>query len=106
MKNRIKGIFEETLKNGGYTEKVNGRYIIGLKNGYAKKISSTDYNQFYNTIDKLEKEHISYGTWQHEGYIYIDENVQVNDLKKAVKIGKKNRQLAIYDIVKNEEIKL
>lgn len=106
MKNRINGIYEETLKNGGYTESVNGRYVVGLKNGYAKKIASADYNQFYNIINKLEEEKVSYGTWYNENSIYIDENVQVNDLKKAVKIGKKNRQLAIYDIVKNEEIKL
>lgn len=106
MKNTINGIYEETLKNGGYTKKVNGRYIIGLENGYSRKIEATGYNQFYNTINKLEKENVSYGTWYNDGYIYIDENVQVNSLKKAVKIGKKQKQIAIFDITSNKEIKL
>lgn len=47
------------------------------------------------------------GSWiSDDGYLYIDIAKNVQDLRDAIRIGMLNDQLAIYDIIKDKEIKL
>jgi len=46
------------------------------------------------------------GSWVHNGEIYLDISVNVGDLKEALFLGKKYKQLAIWDCENKCEIKL
>ena len=57
-------------------------------------------------ISRFINSGITFGTWLHDKKIYIDKNIQVNDLEEAIKIGRENHQLAIYDYKEHKEITL
>lgn len=101
----IKKIMEETLKNGGCTPTVQGRYIVGLEED-GEIFNMEDASSIKKCIARFINSGISFGTWLHDKKIYIDKNIQVDDLEEAIKIGRENHQIAIYDYKKNKEIAL
>ena len=109
---KIETIKNELLKNGGLTlteelqkaTQKNGFYVSKI--GYEKII----------TIEELQKELDNYkskllknefiGLWIDNNKIYIDIIKHYKDKKQALKMGIKNKQIAIYDITNNKSIYL
>jgi hypothetical protein len=54
---------------------------------------------------KLRKDQY-YGVWLDKGKVYFDVSVNLQDLNQSLKIAKVKNQKAIYDLNKNEEIRL
>jgi hypothetical protein len=46
------------------------------------------------------------GAWLDKGLLYLDVTVVVPELAAAIELGKANRQLAIYDLTNDRELRL
>lgn len=57
-------------------------------------------------IKKSNKKRVFVGVWFYNGIWYLDTSRNIKDYKKAVKFGESQKQIAIYDLEKNESIKL
>ena len=100
-------IMENILKNGGTTVTANGNRIKA-KQGYM--VSLPDHETVLpiednaTIIDMIDKKLKSIpngamlGGWVDGDRVYLDYSVKVADRERAIKIGKKYGQLAIYDI--------
>jgi len=84
-------------------------YMVG---GFGKEliypnISGVNLSEVETWIEdhKLRKDQY-YGVWVDEGKVYFDVSVNLQSLDQATKIGKVKKQIAIWDLNKNEEIKL
>ena len=105
--NELKAI----LNNGGgnYSE---GK-LINYSTGYMvsiedvvkinKKVSILNICKIVN---HLIKNYQNLGFWVNGGFIYIDNSININSLKKARTIGKLYNQLAIWDCNNNTEIQI
>lgn len=100
----VNKIINETMVNGGYTYNPGGgRFIIGLPRGGI--ITKDDVILELKTIiAKMIDSKVSFGTWHHEGYIYVDYIISEDDRDIAIQKAKEYNQIAIYDIQNNEEI--
>lgn len=102
---KIKQIMQDTVTKGGCTPTVKGRYIVGLEeDGEIFNIENS--SSIRKCIARFINSGITFGTWLHDKKIYIDKNVQLNDLEEAIKLGRENHQIAIYDYKENKEILL
>lgn len=108
----IKEIIDEIKNNGGLTlaadyKKANnksGFYVSKL--GYERIISfNTLADNLKEYKSKLQKNEYV-GLWLNNGMLYIDITKHYKNKKEAIKIGIKNKQLAIYDIKNNCDIEL
>jgi len=102
---KIKKIMEETFKNGGCTPIIQGRYVVGLEED-GEVFNMEHKSSIQKCIARFINNGITVGTWLHDKKIYIDKNIQLNDLEEAIQIGRENHQLAIYDCKENKEILL
>lgn len=96
----------------GYT--VNAATLQPVTTGYAVAVAGTQ-NSFgleglANVIKFAEshQEINAFGGWYNSenGKYYFDATVIVNDLEKAVELGRLNNQIAIFDLVNLKEILL
>lgn len=109
-----KKIVQDTLKNGGYTySAMDGRYSVGtgeqeiISIGNVKKsviIDVKDFNEstLKNAVAELQA--IDFGTWLHENQIHVDRVTVFHTLDKALKVARKRKEIAIYDLKENKEI--
>lgn len=93
------------IKNNGATlnknlKKINFKqgYQISIKDGYILNLNDTQtilkaINNLQKTINKNE----FIGLWIEENKIYIDISIKINTLEKALKLGKKLKQISIFD---------
>ena len=102
-------ILEETLKNGGFSmEEHNSGYMVSIKE--SEQIIECRDNSKYDICDIIVDYYNFYGTvntWldtskvlphiANDGTIYLDVSIHVETLKEAIRIGKDNDQLSIYD---------
>ena len=77
--------------------------------GYEKIFNINDIEEIKNTIKEYQKiihnnEYI--GLWKNDDKIYIDISKKYQYKTDAIKTGIKNKQLAIYDLKNNCDIKL
>lgn len=98
------------LNNGGATlnkdltqAKLAGGYMVSLKGSEEIHPSLTlkalrDYSRRVS-IGFL-------GVWIDKGKVYLDNSINIDNLEEAIKLGKENDQLAIYDIVNDAVIEL
>lgn len=109
-------ILLETFKNGGNSvnpltgEIPEKGYMVSLQGTEVRKNlkqdlfyleqSLTDYIQ--DNKETLKDEFL--GTWISKGTLFIYVSLNILDRDEAIKIGKENNQLAIYDIVRGKEI--
>lgn len=108
----IQSIKNDLFFNGGITlskelEKAtekNGYYVSKI--GYEKIIEVKELEKYINEYKNklLKNEYI--GLWIDNDKLYIDISKHYKDKKQAIKIGIKNKQIAIYDISKNKSIYL
>ena len=101
-----------TLENGGGTFK-NGKTFIKnkgfmvAKKGFEKVFDVKDIKGLKTALNEyLRFENCFVGTWLNDGKIYLDLSMYVKTLKKAIKLGKENDQLAIYSFEENDSIYL
>ena len=114
-----KRLINEILKNGGATlntelENANLKngYMVSMA-GYETVISLEDLKD-YKQVEKIlikykklaRKKGAFIGAWINENKLYLDLSKNYKRLGNAMKIGKKNNQLAIFDINNLEEIML
>ena len=96
----VKGDGYKTLRN--YTG-----YLVG---GFSHCIKvSGDFEAFskaLNNLDKMLERGDILGTWVHNDTIYIEQSKLIENLDFALAIAKLNEQLAIYDIQKQNDIKV
>lgn len=107
MKNEIK----EIIKNGGATLDTNLKNA-DLKNGYMVSMvgyeniisldnlsSMEEIEETLNEYKRIAKRNNAFiGAWVDDNKIYLDISKNYKRLVNAIKIGKKNKQLAIFDI--------
>ena len=95
----------------GFT--IDKRTLQPISKGYAVAISETQDSFGSEGLDKVmefEKKSFvdAYGGWLNEknGEYYYDAVMVVDDLKTALFLGFRNKQIAIFDIEKGEQIEL
>lgn len=114
-----KNLINEIVKNGGATlntelqnANLNNGYMVSMV-GYETVIALDelkDYKQVEKTLIEYKKQarknNAFIGAWINENKLYLDLSKNYKKLGNAIKIGKKNNQLAIFNIEKLEEIML
>lgn len=107
--------FKEIIKNGGATLDKNGNNIK-KSNGFMVSIIGYEYTtkneqdaqkKVLEYMEILKNDNNLYvGIWLENGIIYVDLSLWFLEKDTALEIGKKNRQLAIYDLKENKSIYL
>ena len=110
----MKNIKDMILKNGGATLDSNLKPIQAQK-GY---MVSMQGHELVTTIEglndtllenytRLAKKLNGYvGMWLDDDKVYLDISQHHTSKNKALEVGKANKQLAIYDLENDEEIRL
>ena len=105
MLNNIKNIIQSTKNNGGYSHDTKHRYSVAYGDNEVI-LSLKEFNE--EVVINYLKKHGTIGTWinTENNMVYLDTSKTIEDKKEAIKFAKESNQLAIYDLVKNEEIKI
>ena len=105
MKDNIKNIIKSTKNNGGYSHDTKHRYSVAYGDNEVI-LSPKEFNE--KVVINYLKKHGTIGTWLNtkNNMIYLDTSKTIESKKEAIKFAKKSNQLAIYDLVKNKEIKI
>lgn len=106
-------IYTYTNQNGGGTfneygevQDLNSGYVVALK-GHEKvtKDNEQEVTSTFNSLFTLARSLGAFiGTWKHNDKVYIDLSMHVLSLAKAIEMGKRNKQIAIWDCKNKEEI--
>lgn len=108
---KLKNEIKEIIKNGGATLDTNLKNA-DLKNGYMVSMvgyeniisldnlsSMEEIEETLNEYKRIAKRNNAFiGAWVDDNKIYLDISKNYKRLVNAIKIGKKNKQLAIFDI--------
>ena len=112
---KIENIKNAIIENGGVTLDAKTLENANLKTGYMVSLSGYEV---ITTIDNLTinaliaHARIAHaiggyvGLWLSKGKLYIDVSINENNLLKALQMGYRENQLAIYDIENNKEIRV
>ena len=105
------------IENGGATltselkkaELVNG-FMVSLE-GTESQVKGEDYQAIIKAIEEKQEiikdnKNLFIGLWLDDGIMYVDISININDKIDALEFGKKNKQLAIYDLENNDSIYL
>lgn len=115
MKELTKELYNEILENGGLTldknfnriDKKTG-FMVSVA-GFEKKFNNFTYEEVKAVVDEyksLLKGCLYLGFWIDEGNLYIDVSKWFRDKSEALKFGKQNKQIAIFDLKTSESIKV
>ena len=115
MKELTKELYNEILKNGGLTldknfnkiDKKTG-FMVSVY-GFERKLDQFTYKDIkavVNEYKSLLKGCLYLGFWIDEGNLYIDISKWFRDKSEALKFGKQNKQIAIYNLKTNESIRV
>lgn len=105
MLNIAKEIIQSTKNNGGYSHDTKHRYSVAYGDNEVI-LSLKEFNE--EVVINYLKEHGTIGTWLNteNNMIYLDTSKTIASKKEAIEFAKQSNQLAIYDLVANEEIKI
>ena len=101
-----KKIVQDTLSNGGYTNKAKekNRFVVAVK-GHEKIVDIKDFSE--TTIKQyVEENGQEFGTWLYQGKVYLDKVETFENKEKAISEAKKRKELAIFDLETLNEIEL
>lgn len=100
-----KEIVQLTKENGGYSHDVKHRYSVAYGDNEFI-ISLKEFNE--EVVINYLKKHGTIGTWINadNNMVYLDTSKTIENKDEAIAFAKESNQLAIYDLVKNEEIKI
>lgn len=108
---------KEVIKKRGATlthdlevTKIKKGYFVSLL-GFEKKFDCEDIKNINDYILKLQKkienkEDYFIGLWIYKREIYVDISINILDKAEALEFGKKNKQLAIYEVLTGANISL
>lgn len=101
-------IIETIKENGGMTLGLNASkgYMVSLY-GYEFTTKNEDevlkkINEYKKIIENKAGCYV--GVWLEDGLYYIDVSILIDNFNEALEVGKKNKQLAIYDLKNNNSI--
>ena len=115
MKEFTNELYDEILKNGGLTldknfnkiDKKTG-FMVSIE-GFERKLDRFTYEDVKAVVDEyksLLKGTLYLGFWIDEGILYIDISKWFRDKSEALKFGKQNKQIAIFDLKNSESIRV
>ena len=105
------------IKNGGETltkelkkAELKRGYMVSLE-GTETQTRGNDYEAIQKAIEEKQeiikgKNNMYIGLWLDNNIMYIDVSINIIDKVEALEFGKRNKQLAIYDLVNNDSIYL
>lgn len=103
-------VWEYSKKNpAGFTINAD---LQTITTGYAVAVRETQgsfgRDGLQRVVEYAETHHTAIGGWRDTatGLYYFDATLIVSDLTEAVRLGRENGQIAIYDIANNKEIRL
>ena len=108
---------KEIIKNGGATltsdfkvANINGGYMVSIL-GYEKTFEYNDTEGINNYVIELQqkigsKKDYFIGFWTFKNQLYVDLSINIIDKVDALEFGKKNKQIAIYDVLTGANIPL
>ena len=106
---------KEIIKQGGATltsdlkvASINGGYMVSIL-GYEKTFEYNDTEDINNYIIELQKkigskEDYFIGLWTYENKLFVDVSINIIDKCDALEFGRKNKQIAIYEVLTGENI--
>lgn len=91
---------------------VSSGYMVGLS-GWEEKMPESEYSEARLT-EYVERNHkllmdlpdLWVGVWISEGFVYLDLSRNYSDKETAIRAGISGGQLAIWDVLKGDEIAL
>lgn len=109
----IKRIIEEkgaTLTSELKQAKLTRGYMVSLE-GAESQVKGDDYQAIIKAIEEKQtiikdKDNLYIGLWLDNDTMFVDVSINIIDKVDALEFGKKNKQLAIYDIENNDSIYL
>ena len=109
----IKKIIEEkgaTLTKELKQAELKEGYMVSLE-GAESQVKGEDYQAIIKAIEEKQEiikdnKGLFIGLWLDEGIMFIDVSINIEDRAEALEFAKRNKQLAIYDIVNNDSIYL
>ena len=109
----IKRIIEEkgaTLTKELKKAELKGGYMVSLE-GTETQTRGNDYQAIIKAIEEKQEiikdsKNMYIGLWFDNNIMYIDISINIIDKGEALEFGKRNKQLAIYDLVNNDSIYL
>lgn len=105
------------IKNGGETltkelkkAELKRGYMVSLE-GTETQTRGNDYQAIMKAIEEKQeiikdKNNMYIGLWFDGGIMYIDISINIQDKTEALEFGKRNKQLAVYDLENNNSIYL
>jgi len=95
-----------TTKESGYSVSIEDKYKLSENDTYQLLCNATveDYQRLDEIIDEAVELGHMLGFWVNKGRLYIDWIDVLDNKQKAIRIGKENNQLAIYDLNNKKEI--
>lgn len=98
-----KEIVQATHNNGGYSHDTKHRYSVAYGDNEFI-ISLKEFNE--EVVINYLKVHGTIGTWHNKenNMVYLDTSKTIENKAEAIEFAKETNQLAIYDLVANEEI--
>ena len=113
MEKFTKKLYNKMIKNGGLTinrhmEELthNIGYMVSVY-GYEKKLNNFSFEEVGKVVSeyqKIVKGALYIGFWIDDGVLYIDISKYIYNKSQALKFGKQNKQIAIFDLEKQESI--
>lgn len=108
-------MIKKILENGGATLNPNTLEDAGLKEGYMVALNEleevipvTSFNasqlERMATIAKAKGGYL--GAWVDDNKVYLDISYNIGTLQEAIDTGKREKQLAIWDVKNMREIRL
>ena len=108
---------KKIIKNGGATltsdlkvANINGGYMVSIL-GYEKTFDFKDVAGVNDYVKNLQgkigsKKGYFIGLWTFKNELYIDVSINIIDKVDALEFGKKNKQIAIYEVLTGANIPL
>lgn len=116
MKRLIEKIIETTNKTGGASFNLN---VESPKKGFMVATSGNELvipekdftrktlrNYVKSNLKNINAKNVNVGTWKENGLVYLDISINIQDKKEAIKLGKENNQIAIFDLSNFESVYL
>ena len=106
------------LNNGGATLEVESLSIANLNDGYMVSIygSESQFESIEELIKGIKQKRKDLkeakikgyfiGIWYYNGRYYLDTSRNIKDKRDAIKFGESQKQIAIFDLKNNKDIKL
>lgn len=110
-------LINEIIKNGGATltrelkqAELKKGYMVSLE-GAESQTNKNDYKAIIQAIKEKQEivkdnSDLYIGLWVDNDTMYVDVSINISDKVEALEFGKKNKQLALYDLEEDKSLYL